>query len=74
MNLYILKYNNYYNRIVKLENSLSKYLPYQLGDTITNVNFVPHNGVVTEQVVNRSLKDIGDYLLAVNDNMEIESK
>lgn len=68
MDLYILKYNNYYNRIVKFENTLAGYLPYQVGDVIQDVNFKPNDGVNTTQIVNKDYTHIGDYLLAVEDN------
>ena len=68
MDLYILKYNNYYNRIVKFENTLAGYLPYQVGDVIQDVNFKPNDGVNTTQIVNKDYTHIGDYLLVVEDN------
>lgn len=52
MNLYLLHYNNYYNRIVKKEETLSDYLPYQIGETIENINFIPNDFINTEQIVN----------------------
>ena len=54
MNLYILKYNNYYNRTIKKEDSLTDYLQYQLGNVIQGVSFNPGDGVATQQVVNLS--------------------
>ena len=74
MNLYILKYNNYYNRTIKKEDSLTDYLQYQLGNVIQGVSFNPGDGVATQQVVNLSEDQIGDYLLAVNENNEIDSR
>ena len=73
MNLYILKYNNYFNRLVKRENNLSSYLKYQVGDVIENVNFKPNDGVNTYQILNKQPTGLGDYLLAVEDN-EIKSR
>ena len=74
MNLYILKYNNYYNRTIKKEDSLTDYLEYQLGNVIQGVSFNPGDGVATQQVVNLSEDQIGDYLLAVNEYNEIDSR
>ena len=74
MNLYILKYNNYYNRTIKKEDSLTDYLEYQLGNVIQGVAFNPGDGVATQQVVNLSEDQIGDYLLAVNEYNEIDSR
>ena len=74
MNLYILKYNNYYNRTIKKEDSLTDYLQYQLGNVIQGVSFNPRDGINTTQVVNRDKSEIGDYLSAVNENNEIDSR
>ena len=74
MNLYILEYNNYYNRTIKKEDSLTDYLEYQLGDVIQGVAFNPGDGIATQQVVNLSEDQIGDYLLAVNESNEIDSR
>lgn len=74
MNLYILEYNNYYNRTIKKEDSLADYLEYQLGNVIQGVSFNPGDGIATQQVVNLSEDQIGDYLLAVNENNEIDSR
>ena len=74
MNLYILKYNNYYNRTIKKEDSLADYLQYQLGNVIQGVSFNPGDGIATQQVVNLTEDQIGDYLLAVNEYNEIDSR
>ena len=50
-NLYLLHYNNYYNRIVKTEPTLDAYLEYQeYGPLVCNFN--PADGVDTEHVFN----------------------
>lgn len=76
--LYLLKYNNYYNRIVKKSTSLSDYQSYLVKyaglnidpngarNVIQNVNFVDGDFVDTQQVVNWA-GDIPDYILVVND-------
>lgn len=71
--IYLLKYNNYYNRIVKKEDTLGAYLTQDyLLDTFENVNFVPADGVDTTLVV----KHVGpnpDYLIVADGN-DIESR
>lgn len=71
MNLYILKYNNYYNRQVKKFDTLSKYLvePYYDGQVIENiVNFNPNDNVNTFQTINTNYS--GDYaILAESDQI-----
>lgn len=71
--VYLLKYNNYYNRIVKKEDTLGAYLTQdRLLDTFENINFVPADGVDTTLVV----KHVGpnpDYLIVADGN-DIESR
>ena len=73
MNLYLLKFNNYYNRIVKKFNTLSEYLvtPYYNNDVVENVNFNPNDGVDTTQIVNSNGKF--DYCI-LSDGITIESR
>ena len=54
MDLYLLKFNNYYNRIVKKFDTLAEYLsaPYYNGDIVENVSFDPNDNVNTYQIVN----------------------
>lgn len=74
MDLYFLIYNNYYNRIVKKESSLSAYLEYQVGEPLLNViNWNPRDGVSTEQILNSWNYETPDYLLVVENN-EIVSR
>lgn len=73
MNLYLLHYNNYYNRIVKKEETLSDYLPYQIGETIENINFIPNDFINTEQIVNWQDKD-PDYLIVADEDNNIVSR
>lgn len=67
MTLYLLSYNNYYNRIIKKFETLVDYSPYVL-DIINNVNFNPNDGVGTSQIVNYSGANMPDYLLVVEAN------
>lgn len=73
MKLYCLKYNNYYNRIVRKEDGLSSYLAkdpsYQV---ISNVSFNPGDGVDTTQVINSTIT--GDYAIYATDTGEIKSR
>lgn len=73
MTLYILEYNNYYNRIVKKEDSLSAYLEYVLGTYEGVINWNPNDGVNTTYVLNHPV-DEGDYLLVVDDTNTIVSR
>lgn len=71
--IYLLKYNNYYNRIVKKEDTLGAYLTQDcLLDTFENVNFVPADGVDTTLVVKHEGPN-PDYLIVADGN-EIESR
>lgn len=72
MTLYLLHYNNYFNRIVKTETALAGYLDYSLG-SIQNVNFNPNDGVDTEQIINWS-GDTPDYVVCVNEQSQIDSR
>lgn len=78
--VHLLSYNNYYNRIVKKESSLSEYQGYQVkyngqasdsnGNTaiLEGVNFVDGDYVNTDLTVNWG-GDLPDYLLNVEDNV-----
>lgn len=71
--LYLLKYNNYYNRIVKQEENLSAYQQYSLGNPIQGVNFIPNDFVNTTQIVNWSGEN-PDYMVVVDENQKINSR
>jgi hypothetical protein len=70
--LYILNYNNYYNRILKKYNTLQKYLDYSeelyvLQDTV----FIPNDGVNTDHSFGDTMAPYdgrGNYLLVVENN------
>lgn len=69
--IYLLHYNNYYNRIVKKEDDINDYLvsPYLIA-TLSNVNFNPNDGVDTELIIGTGAwdkKEIPDYLIEWND-------
>ena len=72
LNLYILNYNNYYNRIVKRESSLADYLStkYYNNVVINNVNFYMNDGVNTSQVLNSFVS--GDYAILTDNASGVE--
>lgn len=82
--LYLLHYNNYYDRIVKKEDTIADYIALDNGKadgdpkvvlgSISGVNFVPLDGVNTEQVINWAPRDHGDYLIVLSEEGNIESR
>ena len=74
-NIYVITYNNYYNRLVKRESTLSAYLNDRLEYELLSCNFNPNDGVNTEHVLGTSDYDgKGDYVVITNNNNEIESR
>ena len=74
MTLYILNYNNYYNRILKKEESLEAYLEKVVYE-MPSANFNPNDNIYTEQIIGAGTYDgSGDYLLVVNELAEIVSR
>ena len=71
-NLYLLKFKNYYNRIVERRESLDMYSTFVIGEPLENINFIPNDGVHTTQVINWN-DDIPDYVL-VTDSTTIVSR
>ena len=77
-NVLLLHYNNYYNRIVKSEDSVND---YRLADTVSevgrykdlnNVNFVPGDGVTTKLVIGKG--DMSDLELSSYDYVVVYNK
>lgn len=68
--LYVLKYNNYFNRLFKRENTLSDYLTNDYLQ-YTNINFVPDDGVNTSIILPIQDYNDYDYLLVVENNIII---
>ena len=65
-NLYILKYNNYFNRLIKREETISGYESY-IHYVLQGTNFNPNDYVDTQHVIGAGDYDgTGDYLLEVN--------
>lgn len=73
MTILTLKYNNYFNRLVKIGSDLSAYSPF-IKNRINNVNFNPADGVTTTQIINAPENEIGDYLLVVDNDTVILSR
>ena len=73
--IYIYSYNNYFNRIVKKEESLSGYGSPVYSES--KVNFNPNDGVNATFVSGRMTNDYqddGDYLIYSQDNVNITSR
>lgn len=72
--VYFLKFNNYYNRTIKLPDKykVSDFSQYIIGQ-LTNVNFNPNDGVFTkvDQLIERPQ---ADYVIYTEDNENIISK
>lgn len=72
MTILTLKFNNYFNRIVKT-GDLDTYAPF-IKNRINNVNFNPADGVTTTQIINAPENEIGDYLLVLDDTGTLNSR
>lgn len=74
MTLYILSYNNYYNRLVKSFDNMEDYEPYVIY-TLQTTNFSPNDGINTQHVIGAGEYDgTGDYLIALDDDGKIVSR
>jgi hypothetical protein len=76
--LYLLQFNNYFNKQVKVFKTLDEYMPFVVynGDEykLNNNAFVPGDGItVPELVVNTPSADF-DYLLVVDEERNITSR
>lgn len=69
-NIYIYTYNNYFNRLVKKETTLSNYgtPTYTLLDT----NFDYNDGVNTTHIINYN--GVGDYLIVTDSENNIKHR
>lgn len=66
--LFLLNYNNYYNRIIKKETTLQDYEKYLVADVVRNYNFVENNGLQTECIINSNafnVQNSPDYIVVV---------
>lgn len=66
--LYLLHYNNYYNKIVKKESTLAAYQQYIINTPLTNIAFNPNDGVSAEQIVNWPIGSEEPNYCVVSDN------
>ena len=71
--LYLLNYNNYYNRLVKQEQTLSDYLEYEVA-TLAATNFNPNDHVMTQHTVNIDDDISPDYAILVDQSANIVSR
>lgn len=74
MNLVFMTYNNYYNRIIKKEDTIAAY------DAVVNqsqefydIQFNPNDGVSTEQIVNWRHNWTPDYVVVYDDSLPATS-
>ena len=71
-NLYLLKFNNYFNRYVKRLGSISEYIA-QASFTLPNTSFNPADGINTQHVVNTAVA--ADYVVVTDQSdSTIESR
>ena len=65
VNLYLINYNNYFNRTLKYLENINEYAEY---DSIVfpNINFNPNDEVSTEQIVNVDDNNTFDYVIITN--------
>lgn len=74
MDLYFLKYNNYYNHTYKKENLLTNYLPFRIGEIEDCELWNPGDGIRTSQVFDyEPVKEFPDYMVVAEGN-EIYSR
>ena len=75
MTLYVLNYNNYYNRILKKFDTINEYADYVIY-TLETANFNPNDGVNTTHVIGASVPydGSGDYLIVMNNDFKIVSR
>lgn len=67
VSIWPLRYNNYFNRILKREEDLMDYEQYLIGSPFYNIDFKPNDGVNTQMVLTGLDEDnIPDYILVVD--------
>lgn len=67
------KYNNYYNRLLKIETDYTKYEAVRTGTAnIENYNFNPNDGITSEAVINQADSEItkANYLVVLKETTE----
>ena len=72
--IYLLTFNNYYNRIIKGFDTLQEYIDDAASSQVfTGVNYKPNDGVITTFTFNMEV-DVADYILVCNEYNEIISR
>ena len=68
--LMLLKFNNYYNRQLKVKDTIADYEQFRLGNNIINYNFPPNDGISTNVIINGTATNIetADYLLVIEED------
>ena len=76
MNLLLLTYNNYHNRLYKRETSIVDYTDESPSSTsLLDVNFSPNDGVSATHVIGKgNISNEYDYLVVYDDNNNIVSR
>ena len=69
----LLQYNNYYNRLVKVENHLGGYVS-NIVNVTENVNFNPNDHISAEHIINVDDDLEFDYCIIINSSNEIVSR
>ena len=74
MNLVFMTYNNYYNRIIKKEDTIAAYANV-VSDSqeFYDIQFNPNDGISTEQIVNWRYNWTPDYVVVYDDNLPASS-
>jgi hypothetical protein len=74
MNLILLTYNNYSNRIVKRSEVLNDYLEGNLYQALPGLNFNPNDDITTEHIINWNNTWKPDYMLVTDSENNIVSR
>lgn len=70
MNLLVMQFNNYYNRIVKKYDTIDDYSTYaEKVASFQNINFIPGDGIDTTQILNWVYDWTPDYLIAFDNDI-----
>lgn len=73
MTLYLLKFNNYYNRIIKRINSINDVNEHVLAIIEHVTNFNPNDGISTKQIINYT-GELPDYCVVCEPDGTINSQ
>ena len=81
--LYLLHYNDYYNRLIKREDTISDYIKLDAGlengepktvlGNIDKVNFIPNDYIHAQQIINWDGEN-PDYVIVVDEDGNINSR